>query len=61
MLLQKLRAEMCFVSTPSIDIIQLFVEKAQNAEKLKKPLSGENGCCGCCGNATVRSFGLNSC
>jgi hypothetical protein len=58
MLLQKLRAEMCFVSTPSIDIIQLFVEKAQNAEKLKKPLSGENGCCG---NATVPSFGLNSC
>jgi hypothetical protein len=58
MLLQKLRAEMCFVSTPSIDIIQLFVEKAQNAEKLKKPLSGENGCCG---NATVRFWGLNSC
>jgi len=56
--LQKFNAERCFVSTPSIDIIQLFAEKAQNAEKLKKPLSGENGCCG---NATVRSFGLNSC
>jgi hypothetical protein len=58
MLLQKFSAERCFVSTPSIDIIQLFAEKAQNAEKLKKPPSGENGCCR---NATVRSFGLDLC
>jgi len=38
----------CFPASfpaPSIGIIQIFAEKAQNAEKLKKPRSGENDCC----------------
>jgi hypothetical protein len=33
------------LSCPSIDIIQVFAEKAQNAEKQRKAVYRENGCC----------------